>query len=412
MQDLKLLQAEAARCLFCKNTPCKNACPAHNDIPEFMRLVKDGKFSEARELWHETSNLPELCGALCPKETLCEGFCTLNKLNKPLAIGWMESEIAKLFADTTDFPEAPNGKRHLVIGLGPAGIANALKMAEFGYEVTAIEGDSQLGGAIFHSVPDFRFDPNTLAVYEKRFRDLGIVVHYDTIVGRDVMLDDLIKAYDSVFIAMGLDLPIEINIEHEDIRIHYAIELLQKKRYSLSELKRLLGPTVGVVGLGNVAIDIARVLARLGKEVHIIYRRTLEEAPASHKEIADAVADGVQVHELLGPIAFRKLADRKILDCEKTCVIKDASHPRGRIEVIPGANQEFILDDLVFAIGQKSSDIVFRGSKVKLNPDKGCCYTNHPNVYVGGDRVNKDKRIIDAMVSGIEVAAKIRRELG
>lgn len=407
MTNIEMMVAEASRCLNCKNTPCMVSCPAHNPIPEFMKLIKESEFQKARDLWHFTSNLPELCGVLCPQETLCEGHCTLNKVNKPLQIGYLEKEVAAMFYETSDLPTAKNGKAHLVIGLGPAGIANALRMAELGYIVHAIDADSYLGGAIFHSVPDFRFDQDTLKVYEKRFRDLDIEVEYNTIVGKDVFLDELIPNYDSVFIAIGLDLPIQVDIEHEDVKVHYAIDLLQKKRYSKAELKSLLGKKIGIVGLGNVAIDIARVLAKLGKEVHIIYRRTMGEAPASYCEIAEALADGVLVHELLGPIAFRKSESHKILECEKTCLIKDPLEPRGRIEIVPGEFQEFLLDDLVFAVGQKSSDLVFKGSSVRLNPRQGCCYTNNEKVFVGGDRVNKDKRIVDAMVSGIEVANKI-----
>ncbi len=407
MLSIEVMVAEAKRCLNCKNTPCMASCPAHNPIPEFMSLIKNSEFKQARDLWHKTSNLPELCGILCPQETLCEGHCTLNKVNKPLKIGYLETEIAKMHSLVTDYPLIKNGKSHLVIGLGPAGIANALKMAELGYEVHAIDGDSHLGGAIYHSVPDFRFDQNMLKVYEKRFKDLGIEVKYDTIVGKDVFLDDLIPKYDSVFIAIGLDLPIQVDVEHEDVKIHYAIDLLQKKRYTKAQLKAMLGKKIGIIGLGNVAIDISRVLAKLGKEVHIIYRRTMDEAPASFREIAEALDDGVTVHELLGPISFRKSESHKILQCEKTCLIKDPLDPRGRIEIVPGAYEEFLLDDLVFAVGQKSSDLVFKGSSVRLTPEKGCCYTNNTKVFVGGDRVNKDKRIVDAMVSGIEVANKI-----
>ncbi|MBN2504137.1 MAG: FAD-dependent oxidoreductase [Bacilli bacterium] len=409
MINLDQLVAEASRCLDCKDAPCIVNCPAHNNIPEFMKLIRTQEFRGARDLWHETSNIPELCGLLCPQELLCEGHCTLNKIKKPLRIGFLEAEIASLFKDVTDYPTASNGKRHLVIGLGPAGIANALRMAELGYVVEAIDGDDRLGGAIYHFVPDFRFDKETLKVYEKRFADLKIKVRYNTIVGKDVFLDDLIDDYDSVFIAMGLDLPIEVDIEHEDVRVHYAIDLLNHHWYSDKDLSDLLGSKVGIVGLGNVAIDISRVLAHLGKEVHIIYRRTMDVAPASHKEISEAIADGVLVHELLGPVAFRRTRDKKILDCEKNCIIKDPAAPRGRIEALPGETVAFELDDLVFATGQKSSDLVLKGSNVRLTPENGCCTTSNPKVFVGGDRVNKDKRIVDAMVSGIEVANKIAK---
>ena len=404
MSDIDQLVKEASRCLNCPSKPCMQACPAHNPIPEFMDLIKNSKFSEAEELWHKTSNLPELCGLLCPHETLCEGACTLNRVNKPLKIGFLETEIAKMFPEKIRKPQAKNGRKHLVIGLGPAGMANAIKMAENGYSVAAIEADRMLGGAIYHSVPDFRFSESELEVYERRFKDLDIKISYNTVVGKDVFLDDLLDQYDSIFIANGLDIPVPVEIMHEDLVVYYAIDLLQKHKYSQEYLKRILGQRIGIVGLGFVAIDMARTLIRLGKQVEIIYRRVLAEAPASLKEIVAARQEGIKIHELYGPISFRKSDKTKILDCERTCLIHDSSHNRSRIQVVPGETGRFEIDDLIFATGQMSSDLVLKGSKVRLGGECGGCKTNFDHVYVGGDRVNRDKRIVDAMVSGIKVA--------
>jgi len=383
------------------------ACPAKNPIPQFMQLIKKASFAGAEELWHRTSNLPELCGLLCPQELLCEGSCTLNRLNKPLRIGYLEAEVAKLFSDKIRLPKSKNGRRHLVIGLGPAGMANAIKMAENGYTVDAIEADRMLGGAIYHSVPDFRFSESELGVYEYRFKALGINIAYNTVVGKDVFLDELIDQYDSVFIANGLDIPIPVEIEHEDLVVYYAIDLLQKHKYTADHLNKILGQRVGIVGLGFVALDMARTLVRLGKQVEIIYRRVLAEAPSSQKEISAAIAEGIKIHELFGPVSFRKQDKTKFLDCERTCLIHDSSDNRSRIMVVPGEEGHFEIDDLIFATGQMSSDLVLKGSNVRFATECGGCKTNRDHVYVGGDRVNRDKRIVDAMVSGLKAASLI-----
>ncbi len=404
MSFTEQLIKEASRCLNCPTKPCMMACPARNPIPEFMQKIKAGALSEADDLWHKTSNLPELCGLLCPQETLCEGSCTLNRIGKPLKIGYLETEIAKLFPGKVRYPEIKNGRMHLVIGLGPAGMANAMRMAELGYDVTAIEADRQMGGAIYHSVPDFRFDDHELAIYEQRFDRLGITVNYHTTVGRDVLLADLIDLYDSIFIAHGLDIPVPVEIEHDDLVVYYAIDLLQKRKYSAEHLQKILGHKVGIIGLGFVAIDMARTLIRLGKDVEIIYRRVMAEAPASMKEIEAAKAEGVKINELYGPVRFFKQETAKILDCERTCLIHDSSSSRSRIAVVPGEAGQFELDDLIFATGQMSSDLVLKGSGVRIGADCGGCGTNNAKIFVGGDRVNRDKRIVDAMVSGIRVA--------
>ncbi|MBU1145465.1 MAG: FAD-dependent oxidoreductase [Firmicutes bacterium] len=400
--------AEAKRCLNCKHKPCVEACPAHNPIPEFMKKIQIEDFEGARDLWHTTSNLPEICGILCPHESLCEGHCTLEKLNKPLRIGWLEKEIALLFKDKVDIPLRKINHRHLVIGLGPAGIANALKMAEYGYIVDAIDADDSLGGAIYKFVPDFRFNQTILKNYMTRFKELQINVQYNTMVGKDIFLEDLMKQYDSIFISAGLDLPFEVDIEQEDVRIYYAIELLNKELYQYEDLKNGLGHKIGIIGLGDVAVDMARTLARLEKEVHIIYRRTLEEAPATRKEVLQAISEGVMIHELFGPISFKKGPQTKILDCDKTCLIKDLKSNRSKVVVLPNEKVQFELDELIFATGQMSSDTVFRGSKLLLDPLKGPYFTNYENIFVGGDRVNEFKRIVDAMVSGLEVAKIIK----
>ncbi|MDD3122284.1 MAG: FAD-dependent oxidoreductase [Candidatus Izemoplasmatales bacterium] len=412
MAVLDDLMIEAARCINCKNQPCVLACPAHNQIPELMKKVRIGDFDGARQTWHETSVLSEVCGVLCPHEALCEGHCTLNKLQKPIKIGWIEEQMSILYKDKVDYPFNKINKKHLVIGLGPAGISNALRMAEYGFEVHAFEKESSLGGAVYTHVPDFRYDHFRLNHFEHRFKELNIQVTYNTVVGIDVFLDDLIDQYESIFIACGLDKPTEIDITHDrDLKIHYAIDLLNRNLYNPNDLEEMLGKTIGIVGLGNVSVDIARTLIRLDKEVHIIYRRTLEEAPASPSEIMEAVNEGVYIHELFGPVNFKKGQSSKVLDCDRTCLIKDPDSSRSKVEVLKDQSVAFNLDDLIFATGQKSSYQVFRDSKVHLVKGKEDYLTNYPSIFVGGDLVNKEKRIVDAMVSGQTVAKLIWESL-
>ena len=405
--DTELLIAEAKRCLNCKHQPCVLACPARNDIPKFMMMVKNGAFEEARRIWHLTSNLPELCGALCQNENLCEGACTLNKIHKPVKIGFVESSVATLFKNIVDHPNKLNGKRHLVIGLGPAGLANALKMAEHGYTVEAIDANAKLGGTIYNLVPDFRFEKAVLDDIQHKFDKLGIKVRYNTYVGKDVLLNDLILQYDSVFIADGMGLPAAVDIQVEGLKVYYAQDLLNSNIYSKSDLKDLLGHQVYIVGLGNVAVDMARTLIRLGKEVHIIYRRTIDDAPAGKHEIETAVEEGLVIHELMGPVSFYLKENTKFLDCEGTCLIKSPDGGRNLVQPLPNSETSFHIDDLIFATGQKTNELLFHESGVTLKPEISPYATNYHHVFVGGDRINKNKRIVDAMVTGLAVAQYI-----
>ncbi len=409
--DKDLLQLEAKRCLDCKTKPCVTACPAHNDIPNFMKLVKNGAFEEARSLWHKSSNLPELCGGLCQNENMCEGACTLNKIHMPVKIGFIEAGVADLFKSIVDYPSKQTERRHLVIGLGPAGIANALKMAEYGHQVECIDANQAIGGTVFNFVPDFRFDKSVLKDIQTKFDQLKIKVQYNTYVGKDLLLKELLHEYDSIFIADGLGLPATVDIQIEGLKVYYAQDLLNSNIYSRTDLNKILGETVFIVGLGNVAIDMARTLRRVGKNVHIVYRRTIDDAPAGKSEIMAAVEEGVVIHELMGPVSFYLKNGLKYLDCEGTCLVRSPEGGRAQVERLPNSETSFHIDDLIFATGQKTSEVLFHDSDVILRPDLSPYATNYPHVFVGGDRINKNKRIVDAMVTGLAVADIIEERM-
>jgi glutamate synthase (NADPH/NADH) small chain len=407
--DKFIIQTEAKRCLECKHKPCVYACPAHNNIPEYMSKIKQGLWEEARTIWHSTSNLPELCGSLCQNENMCEGACTLNKIHKPVKIGFIEKGVSELFKEIVDYPKDKINHRHLVIGLGPAGIANALKMAEYGYIVEAIDSNALLGGTVYNLVPDFRFDKSILNDIQHKFDRLGIKIRYNTYVGKDVLLIDLIHQYDTIFIADGLGLPSSVDIQVEHLKVYYAQDLLNKNIYSKKDLSAMLGDKIYIVGLGNVAIDMARTLRRLHKEVHIIYRRTIEDAPAGKSEIEAAINEGVTIHELIGPVSYKMKNKIKLLNCEKTCLVQSTTGGRGLVQRVPNSETYFQIDDLIFATGQKTSEVLFHDSGVVQTPEISPFATNYPHIFVGGDRINKNKRIVDAMVTGLTVANQIAK---
>ncbi len=401
---------EAARCINCKHKPCMVACPAHNDIPLMLKYASMGEFDEARRVWHQASNLPELCGNLCQNDHLCVGHCTLQKLNKPIQIGFVE---AYLGADQPHYVgeiQPSNGKRHLVIGLGPSGLANAIAMAERGYQVVAMDRQNEIGGTVYNLIPDFRFDKDILTSIKTRLERLHVDIQLHTEVGVSCNLTDLAKQYDSIYIAHGLDSPQIVPVETENVHPYYAIDLLDRHKYQAEDLDALLGHHCVIIGLGNVAIDMARTLLRLNKQVTILYRRTIQEAPAGYHEIMDAIEEGLVIQELLGPVKFYRQGEEKYLDCEQNCLIKDPHSARSMIEKVPDSSVRFQLDELIFATGQASSDVLFRDTDIRLLPEISPYHTNHPNIFVGGDRVNKQKRIVDAMVSELEVAKWIHGE--
>jgi glutamate synthase (NADPH/NADH) small chain len=171
----------------------------------------------------------------------------------------------------------------------------------------------------------------------------------------------------------------------------------------------MLGETCFVVGLGNVAIDIARTLIRLGKKVHIAYRRTISKAPAGPSEIEAALHEGVIIHELVAPVHLIKEGVHHRLTCHNTCLVKKDNESRETVEIIPDSEIQFEIDDLIFATGQRTSELLFKGTSIIPNPTQSPYATNDPYVFIGGDRVTKQKRIVDAMVTGQEVADHIMK---
>jgi NADPH-dependent glutamate synthase beta subunit-like oxidoreductase len=295
----------------------------------------------------------------------------------------------------------------LVIGLGPAGIANALEMAKDGYAVDAIDANSDLGGALENLIPEFRFDKTLLQGIKQKFAKLEIRPLYNKRVGVDLFLTDLLPLYDSIFVACGSDLPQFSDLEGENLPVYYAHDLLNRSRYSPAQIAEKIGKNVVIIGLGNVAIDMARVLIRLHKTVTIVYRRTQAEAPAGKKEVAEALKEGIRILDLSLPTRWISENGTRRLLCVKTKVI---TNELNQACVVNCEGEEFSLDtdDLIFATGQKSSDDVFNGTDIRLKSGSSPYATSNPKVFVGGDRINHHKRIVDAMVSGIEVASLIK----
>ncbi|MCK7486100.1 MAG: FAD-dependent oxidoreductase [Bacillus subtilis] len=365
-----------------------------------MKAVKNGDFNAAKALWDKTSNLPELCGALCQQEVMCEGACTLNKIKKPVKIGEVERGLALLFWGETDLPETTTDHTHLVVGMGPAGLANAIAMARMGYQVDAVDANPRIGGATWNLVPPFRFDATDLSSIEVKLAKLGVRVT-NFLVGRDAALADLIDQYDSVFIAHGLDVPQAVpGFLGPDV-FYEGIDPLNRVRHSPVALDRLVGKRVVVVGLGSVACDTARTFARLGRDVQTVYRRTLAEAPpAPRRSPRRSPKASGSTWAPKSQIVFRG-----ILRCERTELVRDDACRADVIVAVPGADVDIACDTVVFAVGQVFSDAVFAGTGSSRGRDLSPYATSDPKVFVGGDRIIKEKsdRRRD-VVSGMEAA--------
>ena len=414
--------AEAQRCLQCKKPACVAGCPVGIDIPGFVQLLAEEKFTEAiRKIWTQNS-LPAVCGRVCPQEIQCEGECILGKKGEPLAIGNLERFAADLerTEGSGQLPPIaePTGKKVAVVGSGPSGLTVAGDLLMKGHDVTLFEAFHKAGGVLVYGIPEFRL-PKDIVASEIHFLErLGLKVEVNAVVGKTVSLDELFEdGFQAVYIGVGAGLPRFLNIPGENlIGIYSANEYLTRanlmKAYRFPEYDTPLvrGKNVAVLGAGNVAMDSARTAMRLGADkVRIVYRRSRDEMPARAAEIHHAEEEGIEMYLLTNPLRFIGDADGRVTSME--CMQMELGEPdeSGRRRPVPVEGSEFILDcDLaVVAVGAGANPVLTESDKnIALNKwgnilaDEATGKTTKPAVWAGGDIVTGQATVILAMGAG------------
>ncbi len=413
---------EAERCIQCKKPSCVTGCPVSVDIPGFINLLKERKFTESiRHVWLKNA-LPAVCGRVCPQEIQCEGSCILAKKGEPVAIGNLERFVADREREQGkgELPpkEAPTGKRVAVVGSGPSGLTVAGDLLLKGHEVTIFEAFHKPGGVLVYGIPEFRL-PKEIVFSEVNFLErLGAKLECNTVVGRTIELDELFEqGFDALFLGVGAGLPRFLNIPGENlIGIYSANEYLTRsnlmKAYLFPEYDTPIvkGKNVAVFGAGNVAMDAARTAMRLGADnVRIIYRRSRDEMPARTAEIHHAEEEGIEFHLLTNPVRFTGDEKGRVTGME--CIKMELGEPddSGRRRPVPIDGSKFKLDcDLaVIAVGSGANPLLTRSTEgIDLNkwgyviadPETG--KTSKRGVWAGGDIVTGSATVILAMGAG------------
>ena len=415
-------KSEATRCLNCKNAPCRNGCPIHNRIPEFIKEVASGNFEKAYQIICDKNPLPAVTGRVCPQEKQCEAKCVRGIKGEPLAIGRLERFVADYHNKNIKKEAALSRDKQkvAVVGGGPSGITCAVKLAEKGYKVTLFEATERIGGILYYGIPEFCLPNEIIFDLQDRLIQKGIEIETDAVVGKAFTIKDLLDGgYAAVYIAIGANKPKFMNIDGENsLGVYSANEYLYKAKLfknaaSGGMVKR--GDKVVVVGGGNVAIDAARTAIRHTSDVTIIYRRTENELPARKEEVQNAREEGIKFLFLTNPVKLHADSNGKVnkAECVKMQLGAEDSSGRRRPVVIENSNFTIDVDCVIMAIGSDANaytncfDECFKVNKYGY-PDVGeDLSTGLKGVFVGGDFVCGASTVINAMVYGERSAEAI-----
>ena len=281
---------EAARCLGCKKPRCQEGYPIGTNIPEVIRLLKEGKLDEAGWMLFENNPLTTVCSLVCNHESQCEGHCIRGIKEAPVHFSVIENYISTTYANKMVKGPAPsNGRRAAIIGAGPAGLTIAIILARYGYQVTIFDGRDKIGGVMRYGIPDFRLPDAVLDDIAYRHLELkGIKFRPNTYIGNTLTIDDLFRdGYESVFVGAGLWRSNRLNIKGESLgHVSYAINYLANPNAFH------LGERVVVIGTGNSAMDCARTAIRKGAR-HVVCVARGDTISASQYETSYARLEGV-----------------------------------------------------------------------------------------------------------------------
>lgn len=436
-----LAEAEAQRCLNCKNKPCVSGCPVNIDIPSFIAKIREKDIEGAYGVIANTSSLPAVCGRVCPQENQCEHECTLKvKLDmEPVGIGRLERYVADWHRNNrtgeAKRPD-PNGHKVAVIGAGPSGLTCAGDLARLGYAVTIYEALHTAGGVLVYGIPEFRLPKTIVEAEIDTLKELGVEIITDVVIGRTLTIDELFgQGYEAVFIGTGAGLPNFMHIPGESLcGVYSANEFLTRSNLMKAYLDKpktpiMKGGKVAVVGGGNVAMDAARTALRLGAEkVYIVYRRSLDELPARKEEVEHAMEEGIEFRLLCNPteiLGYKNEDDPRDpkngfvrgMRCIKMELGEPDEKGRRTPHEIPGSEFELDIDTVVIAIGTSPNPLIKDTTKgLDVNRRGGIVVdesglTTRENVYAGGDAVTGAATVISAMGAGKHAANAIDNAL-
>lgn len=403
---------EAKRCLNCKNPSCKKGCPIENDIPGFIHQLSMGNMGDAMSIINEKSNLPAICGRVCPHEKQCQGHCVLYAKGKGIQIGKLERFVADFDTDMNlireRLPQKTRGKV-AVIGSGPAGLTVAGDLARQGFNVTIFDSQEEPGGVLTYGIPEYRLPKAVVRKEIEKIEALGVTFILNCVVGKQITVDQMFDmGYDAIFIGTGTSLPKDLNVPGAKLRgvvqssyLLHMVSIFNQNEINRDNVPLVAGEKVGVIGCGNVAMDAARTAIRMGaSSVSVIYHRTEADMPAIQSEYQEAVKEGVKFLWETSTMEFLGNEDGHLVAIR-------ANTPEGE--------KEIPFDRIYLAIGSRPANRIVStttGIDVDENgyvivKERPYGMTTRKGVFAGGDVVHHPKTVVLAMKAAKQVAAGI-----
>jgi glutamate synthase (NADPH/NADH) small chain len=410
---------EAARCLYCFDAPCMQACPTRIDVPGFIKRIMTGNVRGAARVILDANILGESCGRVCPTDVLCEGACVMVEKGEEaieigrlqrFAVNYVHDRNIKLF-----HAGVPNGRRVACVGAGPASLACAATLARKGYSVTIFDRRELPGGLNTYGIAAYKLRAADALREIEMVKSLGVQFRQNVEVGAGITFEQLEKEYDAIFIGAGLGETWAMNIPGEDLRgVCGALEFIEPTK-SLPFSDVPVGRRIACIGAGNTAIDVVTAARRLGAEtVYLIYRRGEHEMPAFRYEYDLAQKDGVQFLWQTQPV--RILGTDGVvtgLECVRTRLGDPDSRGNRAPETIPNSGFKIEVDMVVRAVGQKQATDFLRSVKgIEVHKNGTVAVdaqhrTGNPKYFAGGDCVNGGREVVDAVAEGMAAARGI-----
>jgi glutamate synthase (NADPH) small chain len=421
---------QSHRCLSCGNPYCEWKCPVHNYIPNWLQLVAEGNLMEAAELSHQTNSLPEVCGRVCPQDRLCEGACTLNDGFGAVTIGSVEKYITDTAFAMGWRPDMSKvvwtDKKVAVIGAGPAGIGCADILVRNGVKPVVFDRYPEIGGLLTFGIPEFKLEKSVIRTRREILEGMGVEFRLNVEIGKDILIDELLKDYDAVFMGMGTYTTMKGGFPGEDLEgVHEALSFLVSNvnrnlgfEKAPEDFVSMKGKRVVVLGGGDTAMDCNRTSIRQqANSVTCAYRRDEENMPGSRREVKNAREEGVVFKFNMQPVEIVGNGTVEGVKVVSTKMGEPDANGRRRPEVIPGSEEILPADAVLIAFGFKPSPPEWlTGVEVNTN-DWGAVMaaeeqtfpfqTTNPKIFAGGDMVRGSDLVVTAVWEGREAAKGI-----